>query len=294
MSAATGRSSSAAAGGPSSAAGPGRSGLVAWVDAVGLIGPGLADWPAARRALLAAERFAPAPTAATLPPILPPAERRRTSLAVRVALASGHQAIAASSFAAPQLHSVFASSGGDGVTCHLICEALAGADRRVSPTQFHNSVHNAPSGYWGIAMHATTCSTSLCAYDASFAAGLIDAMALLADRAEPVLLIAYDAPYPEPLRSCRPITDAFGLALVLAPTRSRPDAVGLSLQFGTGEPTTLADPALEALRRNIPTARALPLLRQLALGAPGLVTLDYLPPVLADSAPTRLRIEVVG
>ena len=32
-----------------------------------------------------------------------------------------------------------------------------------------------------------------------------------------MLLIAYDASYPEPLRSVRPIPDAFAVALVLAP-----------------------------------------------------------------------------
>ena len=108
--------------------------LTGWIDGIGLIGPGLPDWETGRRMLAGTLDYRPTPTTVTLPPILPAAERRRTSLAVRIALASGHQAVAASSFAAEHLHSVFSSSGGDGVTCHLICAALAEADRRVSPS----------------------------------------------------------------------------------------------------------------------------------------------------------------
>jgi len=45
------------------------------------------------------------------------------------------------------LPSVFASSGGDGHNCHEICQALSLEERLISPTRFHNSVHNAAAGY---------------------------------------------------------------------------------------------------------------------------------------------------
>ncbi len=259
--------------------------LTGWIDGIGLIGPGLPDWETGRRMLAGTLDYRPTPTTVTLPPILPAAERRRTSLAVRIALASGHQAVAASSFAAEHLHSVFSSSGGDGVTCHLICAALAEADRRVSPTHFHNSVHNAPSGYWGIAMRATASSTSLCAYDASFGAGLLEAFAQLAARRAPVLLVAYDAPYPDPLHRCRPVADAFAVALVLAPAPATAASRRLSLALGPGTATGIGTPVLETMRRTIPTARALPLLQRLARETAGDVVLDYL-----DAAPTASRI----
>lgn len=264
----------------------------AWVDSVAVIGPGFADWTAARGILLGEQPWRQAPSAVTLPPILPPAERRRTSLAVRIALAAGHQAIEASSFDGEALASVFASSGGDGNTCHLICEALAQADRRVSPTQFHNSVHNAPAGYWGIAMRATPASTSLCGYDASFAAGLIEAMSQVAAGRCPTILVAYDAPYPEPLHACRPVVDTFGVALVLAPERTSRARVRLAMTLGAGEPAAMADPALESLRSTIPTARSLPLLRAIARGEPDRVVLPYLDPVDPARPPLRLRLEI--
>ena len=80
----------------------------------------------------------------------------------------------AGSLDVPSLASVFASANGDGVVIDAILRMLASTPHAVSPTQFHNSVHNAPSGYWGIAMRATPASTSLCGYDGSLACGLIE------------------------------------------------------------------------------------------------------------------------
>jgi Beta-ketoacyl synthase, N-terminal domain len=266
--------------------------LEAWIDSVALIGPGLSDWPTARDVLRGELLWEAAATVATLPPILPPAERRRTSLAVRLALAAGHRAVAESSFGSAQLLSVFTSSGGDGPTCHLICEALAEADRRVSPTHFHNSVHNAPSGYWGIAMRSTAAATSLCGYDASFAAGLLEAMTQLATAGRPVILVAYDAPYPEPLRACRPVADAFALALVLSPEATGRSLARVALDLRSGDATRMADTPLEAMRLAIPSARALPLLQAIARREEGMVVLEYLDSPEPGSTPAGVGVAV--
>ena len=71
---------------------------------------------------------------------------------------------------------------------HQICEALARPEREVSPTSFHNSVHNAPAGYWSIATGSRLASTSICAYDVSFAAGLLEAAAYATVEHQPVML----------------------------------------------------------------------------------------------------------
>ncbi len=252
--------------------------LKAWVDSVGVVGPGLADWPATAAILRGEAAWHEAPTRPDLPPILPAAERRRTGMAVKVALVCGHEAVAASSLPASELVSVFSSSGGDGDNCHAICEALASADRLISPTRFHNSVHNAPAGYWGIAMNARPASTSLCAHDASFAAGLIEAVVEVSQRRHPAILIAYDAPYPEPLRRVRPLPHAFGVALVPAPGPTRQALVAIELTLADTATTRLSDPALEALRAAVPTARALPLLSALARREAATIAIDYLAP----------------
>ncbi len=248
----------------------------AWLEGIGVLGPGMPDWPAAARVLRGAARWENVPTVLPAPHGLPPAERRRMGSLVKLALAVGLEASAQAGADPATLPAVFSSSGGDGQNCHEICQALASADRLISPTRFHNSVHNAAAGYWGIATHATPASNALCAHDASFGAGLLEALCQLAAERRRVLLIAYDASYPEPLRSARPIPDAFAVALVLAPERGAAALARLSLAVGGGRADTLADAALESLRTAIPAARSLPLLGQLARGGAGRVVLDYL------------------
>jgi hypothetical protein len=250
--------------------------LSACVDGIGLLGPGLPDWPRGRTVLGGAAAWVPARTELPLPQLLPPAERRRSSVIVRATLAAGLEACAAAGADPAALPAVFSSSGGDGENCHEICETLATDMRQVSPTRFHNSVHNAAAGYWSIATRATQASSALCAYDASFAAGLLEALTLVVVDQTPVLLIAYDAPYREPLRSHRPVPDAFAVALILAPAASAASLTRLTASLCGEPPEPMADAALEGLRAAIPAARALPLLALLARGATGRTRLDYL------------------
>ena len=90
--------------------------------------------------------------------------------------------------------------------------------REVSPTSFHNSVYNAPAGYWSIATHSRLASTSVCAYDVSFAAGLFEAAAYATVEHQPVMLIASDLPFPAPLHAIRPVEESFAAALLMTPT----------------------------------------------------------------------------
>jgi Beta-ketoacyl synthase, N-terminal domain len=259
--------------------------LAAFVDGIGVLGPGLNDWPAARRVLRGEVPWQSAPTTLPTPTCLPSAERRRTGALVKLTLAVGLEATAQAGVDPAALPAVFTSSSGDGPNCHEICQVLASSDRQLSPTRFHNSVHNAAAGYWGIATGATPASNALCAYDASFGAGLLEALTQLAAERTAVLLIAYDAGYPEPLRSVRPVPDAFGVALALAPARGSGSLAHLELTFSEARADRLADAALERLRLAIPAARCLPLLAQLARPSPGRVVLDYL-------EPRRLALEV--
>lgn len=253
--------------------------LTAWIDGIGLLGPGLPDWPAARAVLVGDAPYTPGATQLPAPPSLPPAERRRAGVSVKLALAVGHEAIAAAGRDARTLSTVFASSGADGDNCHAICNALASADRHISPTRFHNSVHNAPSGYWGIASKAMAPSNVICAYDGCFGAGLLEALTQIAVDACDAVLVAYDAPYPEPLNAKRPMPAPMGIALTLAPRKSAHSLARIDVSLSDAAPDALAEPALEALRRAIPAARGLPLLQAVARGARAEVVLDYLDPL---------------
>ncbi|MGH7032430.1 MAG: beta-ketoacyl synthase chain length factor [Stellaceae bacterium] len=239
-----------------------------YVEGIGVWAAGLDGWTACRDVLTGKSAYEPAPLALPPSPLLPPNERRRTVATVRLALQVGAEAFAHAGRDPSLTATVFTSSGGDGETLHGILESLNSSELDVSPMRFHNSVHNAPAGYWTIATHSREPSTSLCAFDASFSAGLLDAVAQAAFDDQAVALIAYDLPYPEPLHSVRAIGTTFAVALVLTP-KATPASLGrLTLALG-GEmpaPTKMADPALEGLRRGNPAARSLPLLQALARG----------------------------
>ena len=257
--------------------------LTAAIEGIGLLGPGLSDWTSGRAVLSGQAPYQRARTLLPAPAVLPPAERRRAGRVIKLAMAVGAEAVLQSGRDVRTLASVFSSSGGDGDNCHEICVALAEQQRLISPTRFHNSVHNAAAGYWSIAYGCTEPSTTLSAYDASFAAGLLEAVAQVAQTSRPVLLISYDADYPPPLQSQRRIEDAFGVGLVLAPA----DAASLSGTAGACTrmrvslsreiPDRLEQAELEGLRLATPAARSLPLLALLARSGRGRVSLEYLP-----------------
>lgn len=259
---------------------------------VGVLGPGLDNWAQCRACLRGEAAYQAAATVLPAPEMLPPAERRRASRVIKLALAIGAEAVQHAAADAAQLASVFISSTGDGHNCHALCETLASTQRDISPTRFHNSVHNTAAGYWCIATGATGPCQVLAAHDASFAAGLLEAAVQVHTEQRDVLLLAYDSDYPEPLKTFRPIPDAAGVALLLRPAAeaaaARPAdaqalaelditwrADGASATHGVAQPAL--DAGLQALSDTIPAMRALPLLQQLASGQAGQVWIAGLP-----------------
>ena len=253
--------------------------LTAWIEGIGFLAPGMPDWPTARAILRGEAPLTAAPSVLPAPSILPPAERRRASRVVKLTLAIGLEAAAHAGTDVASLATVFSASGADGHNCHALCEQLATDDRQISPTRFHNSVHNAAAGYWGIATGAMAPCQVICAYDASFGAGLIDALGQVVLDRQPTLLIAYDSEYPEPLFAKRPVPDVAGVALLLTPERSERSLASISVTPASAAAVPPADAVLESLRLSIPALRALPLLQKLARGEAGKVCLDYLPPM---------------
>jgi hypothetical protein len=248
--------------------------LVAQIEGIGLLGPGLDGWTSSTALLEGRSPYISQPTVLPTPDGLPPAERRRLGRVVKLALGVGLQATSKAGADPSTLPAVFASSGGDGQNCH-----------EISPTRFHNSVHNAAAGYWSIATGSRAASNAVCAFDASFAAGLLEAVTQVVVDQTRVLLVAYDAQYPPPLFVKRPIPEAFGVAFVLAPVGAPAVAAQLpstatlgrlTLSFSDSPADRMGEAALESLRASIPAARSLPLLYQLAVRKPAVVNIDYL------------------
>lgn len=248
-----------------------------YLEAIGLCGPGLDGWAASRAILKGMVPYEPRAT--NIPAALLPAnERRRAVQTVRLALAVGAEAFAASVRDAAVTPAIFASSGGDGDTIHEILKVIASPNPEVSPTRFHNSVHNAPAGYWSIATGSRAPSNALCCYDDSFAAGLLEAAAMATTDSCAVAMIAYDVQYPEPLASVRAIGAAFAVALLLShqPATNTFASIDMRLRSLTTQPTTVRIPELEAIRENTPAARSLPLLETLAREETAEIVLPYL------------------
>jgi len=250
--------------------------LRAYIDGVGLLGPGLTDWAAAIPIFRGEVSYEQQPCLLPVPALLPPTERRRCGPIIKLSLAIGLEAADMAGLDITTLATVFSASGGDGANCHEICEMLASNDRLISPTRFHNSVHNAAAGYWSIAAKAMATSSVLCAYDGSFGAGLLEALGQVAVDGIPCMVIAGDTSYPQPLQATRPIPDAFGVALALAPVRSEQSLAQISVSLVDGEAHQMSDPGLEHIRANIPAARSLPLLQALARRETTCLVLDYL------------------
>ena len=241
--------------------------------AIGLSMPGLPDWASARAVLRGEQPHTASELVPTPSSLLPPNERRRAPLAVRLAFAAAEDAMQNGALNPAEWATVFASSDADTPIIHRIASALAEPQRVVSPTDFHNCVHNAAAGYWSIAAQCRLPSSSLSAWDASFAAGLLEAATLALTENLPVLLVAYDIPPPAPLYATRPIAQPAAVALALrAPA---PGALArLTLHPATGNADTPCDDAsLEQLRCSNPAARALPLLGLLARACSGQVWL---------------------
>lgn len=247
------------------------------VQGIGLYAPGLPSWQAAALVLRGEQAWHETPVPAIKMP-LPSAERRRTSACARVAWEVAAQALASAGIDAREVNSVFVSSGGDGMILHQLCMALATPERAVSPTHFHNSVHNAPAGYYSIAHASHAASTSLCHHAAPFAAGLLEAAVQVSTENRPVLLVGFDLGAPFPLAPLWPAQRDFAIALVLAPlTQAHALAkwrIALTPAAPTAYPAT-ANWLAQFVKAN-PVAQSLPLLAALASGTPVRYRLPYL------------------
>lgn len=193
--------------------------LSAGIAGIGFWTRGLPSWAAARAYLADGTPSSSMPPAdAPAKPsaqLLAPNERRRAPDTVAVALEVALAACTAAGRDPATLSSVFASAHGDLAITDYMCETLASEPRTISPTRFHNSVHNAAAGYWTIGAGAMAPATAISAYDASFAQGLLEALAQLATGTDAVLLVGYDGAATGPLGQISRSEGLLGGALLL-------------------------------------------------------------------------------
>lgn len=147
--------------------------------------------------------------------LIPANIRRRTSLTTRMAITAATLACQQAQVNTATLPSVFASLGGEIQVTDALCRLLPNPEELLSPTQFHNSVHNTTAGYWSILNQCQAQATAIAAADDTFAMALLEAWTQLQCCPGDLLLVCYDEYWPQYLAP--PIGEnAFACALVLS------------------------------------------------------------------------------
>jgi hypothetical protein len=240
-----------------------------WLDGIALWTPRTPGWaaaaPALRSGALPVAPLAPRPG----PALLAANERRRAPDSVLLALEVASAALAGSGHDPANTASVFTSAHGDPAITDALCRTLAVNPLLLSPTRFHHSVHNAASGYWAIASGSHAASTALSAFNASFAAGWLEAAGQCACDGAPVLLVGFDTAAVGPLASVNRSQGLLGAALVLAAQPSAASRWQVEWHLAADTPTATAPPLRSALAQSLANnamADALPLFEALAGG----------------------------
>jgi hypothetical protein len=248
------------------------------VQGVGICAAGLPDWASASKVLAGTAPFEPAgPTKRSLDG-LPPTERRRINETSRLAcLAAGDALAPLGPGAATTMPAIFSSADGDGIVLAQMLNALSQRDIVVSPTAFHNSVYNAPAGYWTIATRSTAPCTTVCADSSSFAVALLEGYAQAITTGGSVLVVAVDVPFPEAIRALGMSAAAFACAIVLngASAASTGPRIERWTVGDEGERSCGADQIAATYSGNA-AAAALPLLHALARRGVARIALPYL------------------
>jgi hypothetical protein len=249
-----------------------------YIQSIGFAGSGFSNWSHAKAILNQQEQINPNQPDQYKITILKPNEARRTSTAIKIALQSAEESLSQSSFQADQLYSVFVSPDGDPNILQLICQELSTADKFVSPIQFHNSVHNAPAGYWSIGHQSTQGINSIACGDCSVSGALIEAKSLLTMGEIAVLIVCFDIKSPSPLDSARGIKYSLATSMIVTEQPNADSLCSVALNLEPAESTcitTMENPQLESMRDDSSSFRGLPLFKILSEQSSAKVVLPY-------------------
>lgn len=253
--------------------------LSCYLNAIDLCTPALLNWESAQPILTNHQAYHFTHEAIPLADILSAREKRRASHTVNLSLHLAKNLQQQTGIAAELLPTVFATSDGDSDIFDYLSKELSLPQPAVSPTLFHQSLHNSAAGYWGIATHSHQPSLSISAGDYTFAAGLLSATCECVNTEKTTLLIAYNLPAPSPMDVAYPMLTWFGMGFGLSSTKDAQAFAKISIELVIRqEARQLTNSTLALLYQGNPIAHCLPLLEQLALGQIGEIYLDYLSP----------------
>lgn len=236
-----------------------------FLDGLAFWSPTFSDWKMASAAFRNEGSALDPPLRRPAPELLAPTERRRAPDTVAVALEVASRAVADAGQIPTELASVFTSAHGDLAINDYMCATLVNEPRGISPTKFHNSVHNAAAGYWTIGTGCMQASTALTAFTHSFAHGLLETISQASSELKPTLLVAYDIAACGALASVTASRGILAVAMVLNPAESHRSLGKLqwTLRHGASTATPLQSAAARSLQDN-DMSDCLPLLECLA------------------------------
>jgi len=251
--------------------------MTVFINDISVVGPGLVDKTLTRSILRGDEHWVYKDMPPLKPEMLPVNERRRTTMIIKLALEC-IQSLLKDHDDLKTVATVFASSDGDLGIVDKMCSALAEENKIISPTLFHNSVHNAPAGYWSIAASMKGPSTSLSAGDATFMAGLQEAVSQVEVEGGTVFFVAYDFPAPEMLDTFRHFDYPLAIAIRLS-NQAEHQVLGTMKLDGVkaeGKTSRCRNVSMEELRQASPVGCGLPLVEAIVRRARMQVVLPYL------------------
>ena len=195
--------------------------------------------------------------------------RRRATPLTRMALAAFDQAITRSGCDPATAISVWANAHGEHSTAVRLLAMMQRGEGKVSPTHFHNSVHNTASGYASIAAGNSSPSTTLTGGGELVVASFLEAVCHLEASARDVVVVLSDEALCPPFDR-EDARTALALAFCLSTASQGAQALLSELRRDAIAPLKL-DPRFGRLH----VSAALPLLERIVVGRPGTVALEF-------------------
>lgn len=238
------------------------------IVSIGTWGSHFEDWDALKSLLLGSDT----PTdklKGPKPQVIPANERRRAPLPVRLAVESSWQATQEIDLDPNELTCVFVSGLGDTDLTDYMCKVLASENKELSPTKFHNSVHNAPAGYWTISTKSMGAANSIAGFEQSVSLTLMEALIQCEVEKTPILVTLYDAPVSTVLRPLLENEEPFALSLVIVPQDHKANGIALRGKVNSGGDTSWpklnsSNTFLQSLYQTNPSAKILSLVEMIA------------------------------
>ena len=202
------------------------------------------------------------------PNLIPPRERRRAPRLVKMAIEVMDQACNMAALHPADVAVVFSSAMGDMQITDYMCRALVETPKLISPTRFHNSVHNAAAGYWAIMTGSFAPATAVSAYEFTATMAFLEAAIQVIEEDTPVVLVTQEIAAPVPLFDTCPSTQSFSTAFLLTPP-GHTESAACSLDFMVTQEASRWPEIESALADNFADnfgARLLPLMTAIARG----------------------------